>query len=126
MENDDKDLEKIIREIDEGVSRHAPPFEAVWNAAQERKLQHGKKRRFQWLAMAASLAILTVCIFLIYNHSDRISRIGKTQPLSEWRSPTDVLLDYPSSFSLHVIKSSPTDALLRVGKLDITDGQEDS
>ena len=113
MEND-KDLEKIIREMGEGVSRHAPPFEEVWNAAQERKVKHGKKRRFQWLAIAASLAILTVCIFLIRTHSDRISEMGETQALSEWRSPTDVLLDYPSSLSLHQIKSSPTDALLRV------------
>ncbi|NND34457.1 MAG: hypothetical protein HKN76_17865 [Saprospiraceae bacterium] len=122
----DKDLEKIIREISEGVSQHTPPFEEVWKEAQERKLQNRKVRRFRRLAVAASVGILLVCLFLIRDHTNRNSQINEIQPLSQWRSPTEVLLSNPTSFSYGAIKSVPTDALLRLGKIDMSDDQEDS
>ena len=122
----EESLQKIIRQIGDGVRRQAPPFEEVWRDTRNSMLRRRKMRLFGRLAVAASISVVMVSLFLITGRSSRTPATNDIELLSEWRSPTDILLESGSSFSLNGIDLLPTDVLLPLNEQDASDDREDS
>ena len=121
--NEEEQIKKLFLELKRAEELTAPAFENVWAAAAARRETHRWRGYFlRVAASAAALAGLAVAAFLILHRQDFLSHKPtvasgtrlqselawqSTLLVSDWRSPTDFLLEPPG---VRLLQSDPSDA----------------
>ena len=120
--NEEEQIKKLFVELKREEERAAPVFEDVWAAAASRR--ETSRWRVYFLRVAASaaaLAGLAVAVFLILHrhnvpsHKTTVASGARLLPelawqsmllVSDWRSPTDFLLEPPG---VRLLQSNPSE-----------------
>lgn len=115
--NDDAKLRDEFASLRRAEEASVPSFGGVTDRARRRS------NRGSWgLAVAASLALLAVMVAIVWVRHAHGSATDLTAApmLSDWRAPTDFLLDTPGGELLHTIPGFGNDPTTRLGPIPPT------
>ena len=118
-ESDDKDLRSIFKELGNQAKKTSPSFGEIW-AEVESNRRRRKRRMFQIrLAAAAVIGILVATTSLMPRLTQTRATVSEEWVISQWASPTDILLQSSLPMSLEEVDLLPTDALLEFSQINI-------
>ena len=107
MTPDDRDLRERFAALRAEEQRRAPRFSAVWAAAEDRRgRRQGRRAGLRLAAAFAGAALLTLAVF-VWRPSSPPPPAPGSEPvppsITEWRAPTDFLLETPGREVLRTV-----------------------
>ena len=113
MDNlEEKKIKSAFKQLAKEAKNRAPSFDTMWQEAIESK--ELKTRRFKVRSIAATIGLIIAAsaTMLLYKTCASIHNTNSLMALTEWKSPTDILLRSNAVYDLGNIKSFPSDRIL--------------
>ena len=113
MDNlEDHNIKSAFKQLAKEANNKAPSFDVMWQEALNSKEKKARKMKVRSIAATVGLIIAASATLLLYKTCDSVLNTNKLMALTEWKSPTDILLTKNAAYSLGNIKSFPSDRIL--------------
>ena len=113
MDNlEEKKIKSAFKQLAEEAKNKAPSFDAMWQEAVKSTEKKARTLKVGSIAATIGLIIATSATLLLYKTCASIHNTDTLMALTEWKSPTDILLKKNAAYSLGNIKSFPSDRIL--------------
>lgn len=113
MDNlEEEKLKTAFKQLADKARSDTPSFDLMWNEANAMKYKKRRRFRLGSIAASATLIIATSLSVLLYKTCETAQGSYALVALSEWKSPTDILLPKNPTYDIGNLKSFPSDRIL--------------